>query len=424
MATIQIPYGKTAQTLHVADERLRAVLRPNHADCAEYDQSAIVRAALENPVASPRLCQLAKEKRNILVITSDHTRPVPSRVTMPLFLEEIRRENPEAQITILIATGMHRPTTQQELRQKLGDEIVDHERIVVHQACRDGDMAFFGTLPSGGELWLNKLVGEADLVVAEGFVEPHFFAGFSGGRKSILPGVAAKKTVLYNHNAQFIASEKARQGNLQDNPIHRDMLYAAKQAKLSFILNVLIDAEKRVIAAFAGDLEAAHQAGCRLCLQMTQVQPVEADIAVTSNGGYPLDQNVYQSVKGMTAAEACVRPGGAILMCAALSDGHGGEDFYRWFADRPDAKTVMEDIRNVPPESTHMDQWEAQVLARVMLKANCWMITGPENRHLVENMHLRWAPDVDTALRQASDLLGGNASVTVIPDGVGVIVRK
>ena len=167
-----------------------------------------------------------------------------------------------------------------------------------------------------------------------------------------------------------------------------------------------------------------HQAGCRLCLQMTQVQPVEADIAVTSNGGYPLDQNVYQSVKGMTAAEACVRPGGAILMCAALSDGHGGEDFYRWFADRPDAKTVMEDIRNVPPESTHMDQWEAQVLARVMLKANCWMITGPENRHLVENMHLRWAPDVDTALRQAGDLLGGNASVTVIPDGVGVIVRK
>lgn len=424
MATIQIPYGKSTQTLHVADERLRAVLRPNHADCAEHDQSAIVRAALENPVASPRLCQLAKEKRNILVITSDHTRPVPSRVTMPLYLEEIRRGNPEAQITILIATGMHRPTTQQELRQKLGDEIVDHERIVVHQACRDEDMAFFGTLPSGGELWLNKLVQQADLVVAEGFVEPHFFAGFSGGRKSILPGVAAKKTVLYNHNAQFIASEKARQGNLQDNPIHRDMLYAAKQAKLSFILNVLIDAEKRVIAAFAGDLEAAHQAGCRLCLQMTQVQPVEADIAVTSNGGYPLDQNVYQSVKGMTAAEACVRPGGAILMCAALSDGHGGEDFYRWFADRPDAQTVMEDIRNVPPESTHMDQWEAQVLARVMLKANCWMITGPENRNLVESMHLRWAPDVDTALRQASDLLGTNASVTVIPDGVGVIVRE
>jgi len=327
-----------------------------------------------------------------------------------------------AQITLLVATGMHRPTTEAELRSKYGDEIVDNETFVIHKAVNDEDMAFFGTLPSGGELWLNKLVKEADLVVSEGFIEPHFFAGFSGGRKSILPGVASAKTVLYNHNAGFIASQHARQGSLDENPIHRDMLYAAEQAKLAFILNVLIDAEKRVIAAVAGHHIEAHRTGCALCEKLTCVDAVISDIAITSNGGYPLDQNVYQSVKGMTAAESNVRPGGAVIICAALGDGHGGEAFYRWFADRPDAAAVTRDIQSVPPEKTHMDQWEAQILARVMGKAVCWFVTGEENRELVETMHLRWAPDADTALAEATAMLGENASVTVIPDGVGVIV--
>lgn len=424
MAMINIPYGRGEQVLNVPDKRLQAVLRPEHGEEEHKSESDIVKAALENPVGSVKLQELVKGKQKIVLITSDHTRPVPSHVTMPLYLEEIRKGNPDADITILIATGMHRPTTEEELRSKLGDAIVDREKIVVHEAEVDEDMEFFGILPSGGELWLNRLVKEADLVISEGFVEPHFFAGFSGGRKSILPGVAAKRTVLYNHNAQFLKSSMARQGILDGNPIHRDMLFAAKQAKLSFILNVLIDAEKHVIAAFAGDLEAAHQAGCALCKKWTSVKPVMADIAITSNGGYPLDQNVYQAVKGMTAAEATVRKDGVIIMCASLSDGHGGEAFYRWFADRDGAASVARDIEDVPPEKTHMDQWEAQILARIMCKATCIMVTGEENRELVENMHLTWAPDVNTALTMATERMGENSTITVIPDGVGVIVEN
>lgn len=424
MATINIPFGKGNQQLDVPDERLRAVLLPKHDEIAGESESDIVRAALENPIGSSKLRELAKGKQKIVLITSDHTRPVPSHVTMPLYLEEVRKGNPDADITILIATGMHRATTEAELRSKLGDEIVDREKIVVHKAEADDSMAFFGILPSGGELWLNCLVQEADLVISEGLVEPHFFAGFSGGRKSILPGVASKKTVLYNHNAQFLKNTKARQGILEGNPIHRDMIFAAKQAKLAFILNVLIDAEKHVIAAFAGDVEAAHRAGCELCKKWTSVKPAMADIAITSNGGYPLDQNIYQAVKGMTAAEATVRKGGVIIMCASLSDGHGGEAFYRWFADRDGAESVARDIENVPPEKTHMDQWEAQILARIMCKATCIMVTGKENRELVENMHLRWAPDVNTALSAATDLIGENSAITLIPDGVAVIVER
>ena len=423
MATISIPYGRGTQTLHVDDVRLQAVLTPNHAELSGAAQEEIVRAALENPIGSERLCEKAKGKRNILVITSDHTRPVPSGITMPILLEEIRSGNPDAQITILIATGMHRPTTEAELRGKLGDAIVDRERIVVHKAETD-EMAFFGMLPSGGELWLNALVKEADMVVSEGFIEPHFFAGFSGGRKSILPGVAARKTVLYNHNARFLSSGNTRQGKLSGNPIHEDMIFAAKAAGLAFILNVLIDSEKRVIAAVSGDCEAAHVKGCALCSELTSVKGVVSDIAITSNGGYPLDQNVDQSVKGMTAAESCVREGGAIIICAALGDGHGGEEFFKWFAERDGAASVTRDILSIPPEETRMDQWEAQILARVMEKATCFFVAGEENRALIEAMHMRWAPDVNTALEQASALLGADATVTVIPDGVGVIVTE
>lgn len=423
METILLPYGREKQALCVEKSRLSAVLVPEHPQYDSLTEEERVQAALENPIESERLCELAKGKKKILVITSDHTRPVPSRVTMPLLLREIRLCNPDAEVTILIATGMHRPTTEAELRGKLGDEIVDRETIIVHRAETD-EMAFFGTLPSGGELWLNRLVKDADLVVAEGFIEPHFFAGFSGGRKSILPGVASAKTVLYNHNARFLQSPYARQGSLDQNPIHRDMLFAAQQARLAFILNVLIDEKKRVLAAVAGDPVEAHRKGCADCEKRTRVEAVVSDIAITSNGGYPLDQNIYQSVKGMTASESCVRQGGVIIMCAALGDGHGGEHFYRWFADRPDADAVARDIENIPPEKTHMDQWEAQMLARVLKKAACIFVTGEENRSLVETMHMRWAPDVNTALATAMELVGEEAKITVIPDGVGVIAAK
>lgn len=424
MAVFELPYGNETIRFTIPQQCLRGVLVAAHPTPDADTQQERVQKALEHPIGSQRLCDLAREKRHVLIITSDHTRPVPSRITMPLLLEEVRRNNPDVRLTILIATGMHRPTTQQELRARFGDGIVDREEIVVHRAEADEDMVFMGTLPSGGELWLNRLVREADLVISEGFIEPHFFAGFSGGRKSILPGVASRKTVLYNHNAAFIKSPFARQGILEDNPIHRDMLFAARQANLAFVLNVLLDADKRILAAFAGDAQQAHSAGCEMSARITSVAAVEADVVITSNGGYPLDQNVYQCVKGMTAAEACVRPGGVIVLCAALGDGHGGEAFYRWFAERSSAEQVTRDIESIPAAQTRMDQWEAQILARVMHKAECLFITGEENRELIETMHMRWAPNVDAALCMAKERLGADASVTVIPDGVGVIVRE
>lgn len=422
---IEIPYGKTKQTLEISEDRVRAVISPRKPEAESRTQEQIVRDALEHPIGSLRLGELAKDKEKILVITSDHTRPLPSHITLPLYLAEIRAGNPAADITILIATGMHRPPTMEEMRAKFGAETVEKERFVIHNAKDDENMVLFGTLPSGGELWLNRLVKEADLVVSEGFIEPHFFAGFSGGRKSILPGAAGKRTVLYNHNAGFIQDPLARQGILEGNPIHRDMAFAAEQAGLAFILNVLLDEDKRIVAAVAGDSVKAHEKGCQMCLEMTQVPGVGADIAVTSNGGYPLDQNVYQSVKGLTAAEVCVREGGVIVICAALGDGHGGKDFFHWFADRENPQEVTRDIENIPAGNTLMDRWQAQILARVMEKASVIFVTGPENKELIEAMHMGWAEDVNAAIKKADTMLrNASASVTVIPDGVGVIVQK
>ncbi len=420
MPTIKIPYGKDHLLFSIKACRLAGILAPSHIK-AGPEEAAAVSAALEAPIGSPRLSVLSEGKQRVLVVTSDHTRPMPSGVTLPLLLKEIRMGNPTAEIRILIATGTHRPMTDDEMRVRFGDVIMENETLINHR-CDDDPMVFKGILPSGGELWLNALVDWADLIVSEGFIEPHFFAGFSGGRKSILPGIAARKTVLYNHNAAFLRNPFAAQGVLKDNPLHQDMLFATQAAKQAFILNVVLDDDKRIANAFAGDPVMAHLAGCEVCLERTRVPRVLADIAVTSNGGYPLDQNVYQSVKGMTAGEACVKPGGVIILCAALGDGAGGEAFFRWLKEAKSPQALSDAIARIPAEETLVDQWEAQILARVLMKARVVFVTGEENRTLIEDMHMTWAPDLPSAMDIAEGIVGLDASVVAIPDGVGVVV--
>ena len=210
---INVPNGRGVAVFDVPDANLLGVYESSVNRVAPpADAEAEVVAALEHPIGSPRLRELAKGQRNIVIIASDHTRPVPSKVIMPKMLAEIREGNPSADITILIATGMHRGTTMEELKEKFGDEIVKNETIIVHEAHDDALQTYLGVLPSGGELWVDRVAAEADLLVSEGFIEPHFFAGFSGGRKSVLPGIAGMKTVLANHCGMFIHSPKARTG--------------------------------------------------------------------------------------------------------------------------------------------------------------------------------------------------------------------
>ena len=420
---IEMPYYRDKMALNIPDGRVKAVLKPVHHDTGTQIEHKIVENALKNPIQSQTLRDLAVSKNNILVITSDHTRPVPSRITMPLLLNEIRQKNPDAKIKILIATGFHRATTVAELIDKFGDEIYKNEEIVVHDAFNKDQMVFKGLLPSGGELWINKLIDWADLTVAEGFIEPHFFAGFSGGRKSILPGICSKETIMYNHNAQFVADSHARTGILDGNPIHRDMLFAAEAADLKFILNVALDEDKKIISAFSGHPVEAHAAGCKTVRSHASVKAVSADIVVTSNGGYPLDQNMYQTVKGMTAAEACLNKDGIIIMVSSCVDGHGGEGFYRWFKEAASPEEVLQKIESIPREKTLPDQWEAQILARILAKCKKAIIVSEHvDPQMIKDMHMLHAVTFEQALEMADGLLGKNEELVIIPDGVGVII--
>lgn len=384
----------------------------------------LIQTALENPVGSPRLSTLAKGKQNVVIIASDHTRPVPSKLIIPKMLKEIREGSPNCNITILIATGCHRGTTKEELVSKFGNEIVEKENIYIHDCDEKEKLVSIGTLPSGGECIINRIATDADLLVSEGFIEPHFFAGFSGGRKSVLPGICARQTVLANHCSEFIDNEKCRTGILDGNPMHEDMVWAADKAKLAFIVNVVLNDKKDVIFATAGHFKEAHQKGTEFLRKHCGVLAREADVVITTNGGYPLDQNVYQAVKGMTAGEATVKKDGIIIMLAKSNDGIGGEHFYNQLISEADIGKTMELFLSRGRNETVPDQWQTQVLLRVLQHARVIYISDMEDS-LVEKMHLIPAHSIDEAIEMAKRLLNKDSlEIVAIPDGVSVIVEK
>lgn len=422
---IKIPYSRTHLEIEIPERNLIGVMESKVSEFKpRFTQEEIVSQALDNPIGSQGIERLVKDKKNMVIITSDHTRPVPSKITLPILLRRIRNANPEIDISILIATGFHRATTRDEMIDKFGIEIVENEKIIVHDSKDKDSLVKIGILPSGGELWLNKLAIETELLIAEGFIEPHFFAGFSGGRKSVLPGIAGAETVLANHCSEFIASENARTGVLENNPIHIDMLYASQKANLSFILNVVINAEKEIISGFAGDSSKAHEAGCEFVLGLSKVENVNADIVITSNGGYPLDQNIYQSVKGMTAAEATCKEGGVIIIASACDDGHGGEDFYSNMANACCPNQVINKVLKIPRNETLPDQWEFQILARILSNHSVILVTDMCDPHMITSMHMKHAYTLQQALDMALEMQGKDAKIAVIPDGVSVIVKQ
>ena len=418
---ITIPYGKG----HIVSTVPYDGLLTSRVDQLKSEKTGLqlVEEAMEKPYGTPTLRELAKGKKTCTIIISDHTRPVPSRDILPPMLRQLREGSPDIQITLLVATGFHRLTTTEELEAKLGKEIAASEKIVVHDAFNAESNVQIGVLPSGAPLVIDRTAVETDLLISEGFIEPHFFAGFSGGRKSVLPGVCDKKTVLGNHCGEFIASDKARTGILEGNPIHRDMVAAGEIAKLAFIVNVVIDEEKKTVAAFAGDFRQAHAAGVAFLRQYCEVDAIPGDIVITSNGGAPLDQNIYQAVKGLTAAEASAKEGAVLIMCADLADGTGGEGFYLSLKNCESPAAHFAACAATPQSETIPDQWESQILARILMKHRVIFVSRPEMEQTIRQMKMEYAPDLETAFAMAKQDKGEQASVTLIPNGIAVMVK-
>lgn len=422
MKNIRLPYGQNDISLSIDDDRLNGLIAINQKESKnKMSEMQIVLNALANPIDSERLSKLAFGKKNIVVVTSDHTRAVPSGITMPLILNEIRSTNKTATITILIATGLHRGMNKNEMINRFGQEIVDNEFIINHDAFDDENNVYLGQLPSGSKFEMNKIAFEADLLIAEGFIEPHFFAGFSGGRKSILPGIASATCVNINHSAPQMASSMANTGILDGNPINEDMVSAAKISKVSFILNVLLDENKCIESAFAGDVISAHRKGCDRLLKKNGVSAIMSDIVVTTNGGFPLDQNLYQCPKGLSSALDCVNDDGVIILAASCSDGLGGENFGRLMQSGT-PEELLKKILSTPMEDTIPEQWCVQRFSNSLLKYKIILVSMLE-KSLVEKMGFLYSKNIDDALKLAYKIKGDKAKVTVIPDGVSVIIK-
>lgn len=413
---IRIPYGSgsltcTLPTARVLTSRIETLqsTRPG---------AELVAEAMAAPVAGPWLSALAAKARSAVILISDHTRPVPSRDIIPRMLAALRAGNPSIAITLLVATGCHRSTTGDELAEKLGPEIAETERIIVHDAFDPARNVQIGILPSGVPLVIDRCAVETDLLVAEGFIEPHFFAGFSGGRKSVLPGICDRVTVLRNHCGAFIDSPCARTGILDGNPIHRDMEAAAVMAKLRYIVNVVVNDAHETVAAFAGSPLETHAAGVAFLRRYCEVPAIPGDVVITSNGGAPLDQNLYQCVKSLTAAEASAKPGAVLILCATLSDGIGGDGFYRSLRDCESPAQLYDAYAATPQAETEADQWQSQILCRILRKHRVIIVTRPEMAAAVRAMKMEYAASLDGALE-----LAGPGEITVIPNGVSVIVQ-
>ncbi|MFI2297867.1 nickel-dependent lactate racemase [Actinacidiphila glaucinigra] len=412
---VRLAYGRSGLDIEV-DPRRTTVVEPVH-HAAAADQPAVVRAALRDPVAGPPLRERVRPGQTVAISACDGTRPQPRHLMIPAVLDEldgvVRRED----VVILVATGTHRGNDETELRAMFGDDIVDTVRIVNHDARDAGQLTWMGRHGDGVPVWLNREWVEADVRITTGFVEPHFFAGFSGGPKLVAPGLAALETVLVLHDAARIGDPRATWGVTRGNPVHDDVRAIAQSTGVTFALDVVLNRDKDVVAAFGGDLLPMHAAATATAARMA-MRPVEApfDVVVTTNSGHPLDQNLYQAVKGMSAAYQVVRPGGTIVCAAECRDGFPDHGAYRRvLASAPSPQALFAEI--TARAETVPDQWQVQIQARIQSGSRVIMHTSFLSDAELATAHLEQTHDISATVAEALAAAGPDARLCVLPEG-------
>jgi nickel-dependent lactate racemase len=415
---IHLPYGERGIDAEVPDSA--TVLLPERTPPLA-DAAAAVRAAIDAPIGSAPLRRIARAGQKAAIIVSDVTRPVPNQVILPPLLETIEAAGvARDDVTIVIGTGLHRPSRHDERRRILGDGILSRYRIVDHDARDAAQHAFLATGPDGAGVWLNRDYLAADLRIVTGFVEPHLFAGYSGGGKAVLPGIAGARAIMANHDARMIGHAKATWCVTDGNPIFEQMRDAALKSDPSFTVNVTLDEKKRITGVFAGEMAAAHDAAiAQAARQAVRPIPRAFDIVVATNMGYPADLVLYQSVKGMSVAAQACAPGGTILLVAECREGVGAGEYAGMLASEASPRALLERIQDGAHE-TVFDQWQVQVQAMVQARCDVWLHSALP-RETVERAHLRYAPDVDatlaTIIAERRTALRREPAVCVLPYG-------
>jgi len=419
---LTLSYGRRGLPVSLPDENVRHVLRFRPTPVIADPEQAVL-AVLREPTGCPPLGAIAVGKRNACVVTSDITRPVPNALLLPPVLRELAAAGlPPERVTILIGTGSHRPNTLDELRGMLGDEAFGSgARIVNHDAYRADGLVLKGTTARGTPVHVSRAYVEADLRVSLSLVEPHLIAGFSGGRKTICPGVCGIETILRFHGPELIQPDEARAGLLDGNPAHEEALEATRIAAApELTVNATLDERRRMTGVFAGELDSAHRAAVAHSVAQSQVGiPEPVDIAITTSAGFPLDLTFYQSVKGIAAAVPILKPGGTIIIVHECAEGIGEGDFARRMLETEDFDAYIPRVWD--PSYFHMDQWHAQ-FAKVRRRASgvldfCEGIP----REQLARCFVTPIESVEGGVKRALNKHGPGASIAVLPEGPYVL---
>lgn len=434
MMDIKLAYGKQGLTLNLPDAWQAQVVRPRFI-AGLPDELAAVRGALQEPIGSAPLNQRATLASRVGIIVNDITRATPTPVLLQALFAELAHL-PAENLTLFIATGTHRPNTAQELEAMLGmrvDEVEpqkalralrDHKagkddwwmEIVQNEARNLATQVYLGQTSQGTPIWLNRRLLECDLVILTGFIEPHLFAGFSGGGKAIMPGMAGLATIMGNHRAEQVAHPKATWGITHGNPLWEEIHEIAGKVANTFLLNVTLNGNQEITGVYAGELRQAHVQGCAAARQAA-MQPVDGlfDIVVTTNSGYPLDQNLYQSVKGLSAAAQIVRPGGAIVIATRCQEGipeHG--EYRRLLSEARNPEELLHRVRLSQPTQ---DLWQVQIQAQILQKAEVYVYSEGLTPEQIRQAHLQPVESVEATLARLMEKHGPGARLCVLPEG-------
>ena len=410
LTEIELPCGECALTARIPTRNIACVLTRQNAKGLADERQAITQS-LRSPTESPPLRDPVKPTDKVVVIATDNTRPCPDDRILPPLLAELESKVPRENITIIVALGLHPPLNKAELAQKLGKDIVAGYNVFNHDV---NDTVYIGTTSRGTPVDINRRVIEADFRISTGFIEPHFFAGFSGGRKSIAPGVFSVRSAYHNHGYRMVEHPQARAGILKGNPLHEDLVEQAQMAKLNFIVNVLLNKNREITHVVAGHPFKAHEKGCQIEKEIAGVEvPQRADITITTNSGAPLDLDLYQTCKGIDTASQVTRDGGIIIVASSCSAGIGPEAFLELHRSVDSPKEVIRKIKREEPIGV---QWENQILARTQLKHDIYLVSSLDDS-IVNDMMMTPVSTIEEGLKKAFSVLGKNAEVVVIPEG-------
>jgi nickel-dependent lactate racemase len=412
---INLAYGKTGYEIELSDKYNTDIIEPRWVDSVN-DQSSAITEALRNPYKKKSLKDIAGSNDKVAIIFNDITRATPYNIILPALLNELQTIHQE-NICFFCANGTHRSATNEELIKILGKTIVNNYKIVQNNPNNSELHKYVGTTTSGNEVFLNKEILKYNIKILTGFIEPHFFAGFSGGGKALVPGMAFVKTIKYNHSIAHLSHENVNWGVTYGNPLWEEIMEAAEFVPGLFLLNITLNRNKEITNVFAGDLRTAHMAGCQF-VKKSAMAPVDKlyDIVITSNSGYPLDLNIYQTVKGMSAAAQIVKTGGNIIMAAECWDGTPSEsDYETILTSVTSVNGLMEFIKE--NESRLKDTWQIYYQALIQQKANVYLFSDKLEDETIKRALFNPVGDIGSLTGELVRRIGTQAKICVLPEG-------